>query len=317
MNHTPAETLWRKENRLALMECGLWAAFEREYRLAYMQIWRERKAKGKSPYGFAARDAFRRVMRANPRWEAVTLEECRAKLRTPRTRKEIHADVVAHRKDAVKTWLRERRAAHSAIRKAFLRLRARYHRPKWHRKIRRAIRMYRRKRSVDDLLIQIEQYASRLPNTRAPNLHDDTLWVYQNLGMLARKNADGTLRLNSQLLLTAPSTGALSMAAFALANRKEFFNKFVFKILTVSQPSPGPEEPDDDDDDWGPVGRSEEAEAELEALGAHDVRPTQEEPRDQREGKPKPKADFKPKPPRKRAQPPPSELDDLSNFPEL
>jgi hypothetical protein len=319
-----ADQLWRDENRIALKACGLWTAFYREYKIAYAELWNERKARGMYGRAPVIKAAWRRVMKEHPRWEAVTFEECKIKLKAMKPsgppadwRQDLRRAKLASHHD----WLIKHQIARLAITNAFTRLRARKYRPRWRKKIRRAIHMYKRKRSMDDILILLEQHASRLPPNRDPNMYDDVMWVYQNLGLLIRKSQDGTMRINNHVVATAPSSGALSMAAFALSNRREFFSKFVLKMLASAPASSRQDEYEDEDyEDADPVGRSREAEEELEALGALDVPPEKDEPRDQREGitHQKSREDNLVKGRMKRVKrTPPSELDDLSNFPDI
>lgn len=59
----------------------------------------------------------------------------------------------------------------------------------------------------------------------------DTKWVYQNIGRLIVRNELGLEQLNEDVLVDAPSNGAIGLAHYCLNDRKAFFEKFVIKIL--------------------------------------------------------------------------------------
>lgn len=65
------------------------------------------------------------------------------------------------------------------------------------------------------------------------NTRRDIEWVYHNMSLLfLRDKGTGLETLNEETLLQAPSNGAIGLASYALNHRKEFFEKFVPKILT-------------------------------------------------------------------------------------
>lgn len=81
----------------------------------------------------------------------------------------------------------------------------------------------------------VKQQAAKPDNkqqtTNTDNIVNDITWVYQNLRALVIRNSNGQKILNPSVLKQAPSRGAIALADFAVSDPKEFFNKFVIKLL--------------------------------------------------------------------------------------
>jgi hypothetical protein len=60
---------------------------------------------------------------------------------------------------------------------------------------------------------------------------DDIKWIYNNLTALTLPGPDGKMMVNQDVLKTAPSTGALTLAMYAVEHPTAFIEKFVVKLL--------------------------------------------------------------------------------------